>query len=110
MKTASALTKSHTRGPAKESLYRRDYYAWVQTQVQALKERQLNDLDLENLSEEVADLGTSLRHELRSRMRVILTHLLKWQFQPSKKSSSWQMTLIEQRAGVRDLLEENPSL
>ena len=110
MKTASALTKSHPRGPAKESLYQRDYYAWVQSQVQALKQRQLDDLDLKNLSEEVADLGTSLRHELRSRMRVILTHLLKWHFQPSKRSSSWELTLLEQRARVRDLLDANPSL
>src|SRR5450756_493568 len=95
MKSASALNKSRPREPAQESLYKRDYYAWVQSQVRALNERRLDALDLQNLSEEVADLGTSLRLELRSRLKTILTQLLKWQFQPSKRSTSWEVTLIE---------------
>jgi len=110
MKTASALTKSHPREPARQSAYERDFYAWLLTQVSALRERRFSDLDLENLIEEVEDLARSIPREIRNRLKVVLVHLLKWQFQPSKRSTSWEVTLLEQRDQLEQLLEQNPSL
>ena len=110
MKTASALTRSRPREPAHKSLYDRDFCAWVGSQVSALRERRFRDLDLENLIEEVGDLAANLQRELRSRLKVILIHLLKWQYQSPKRSTSWQVTLLEQRDQIHELLERNPSL
>jgi hypothetical protein len=40
-------------------LYGRDYYAWIQHQVQALRRRRIEDIDWENVAEEIEDLGRS---------------------------------------------------
>ena len=110
MKSSSAATAPRPRQTSRQSEYDRDFYAWIQTQVQALRERRFDALDLENLAEEVEDVGKGLRRELRSRIGVILVHLLKWQYQPDRRSDSWQSTLDEQRWNVREILQENPSL
>lgn len=96
--------------PVSPSTYERDYYAWVQEQVKALRERRTEALDWENLREEVEDLGKGVRLQLRSRLKIVLAHLLKWQFQPSKRSVSWKATLVEQRGEIAEILQENPSL
>jgi len=110
MKSAATLTKSRPRDSAQKSLYDRDFYAWLGSQVSALREHRLGDLDLENLVEEVGDLAANLQRELRNRLKVILVHLLKWHFHPSKQSTSWRVTLLEQRDQIAQLLEQNPSL
>ena len=67
-------------------------------------------MDLDHLAEEIESMGVSERHQLQSRLRVLLAHLLKWQFQPAFRSRSWEATIEEQRLSLADLLEENPSL
>jgi hypothetical protein len=47
---------------------------------------------------------------LKNRLRVLLAHLLKWQFQPRYRGRSWAATIEEQRLSIQDLLVENPSL
>ena len=37
-------------------------------------------------------------------------HLLKWQFQPEKRSPSWIESIIKGRNAIERLLEESPSL
>ena len=75
-----------------------------------LKEQAWQGLDIENLVEELADLGRRERQELRNRLSVLLRHLPKWQFQPEQRSNSWLATIREQRDQLELLLEENPSL
>lgn len=93
-----------------KSLYESDFYAWIQQQIHLLKEQAWQKLDVENLVEELADLGRRERQELRNRLSVLLGHLLKWQFQPEQRSNSWLATIREQREQLKLLLEENPSL
>jgi hypothetical protein len=90
--------------------YDRDYHGWAIHQAEALRARRLDQLDVENLAEEVEDLARRVKKELQHRAEVLLAHLLKWQYQPEKKSSSWQATIDEQRQRIADLLAENPSL
>ncbi len=98
------------RQTAAEPAYDRDYFGWVSSQAIALRQHRAEALDWENLREEVEDLGAALKRELRSRLKIILIHLLKFRYQARKQSVSWENTLLEQRAECRDLLEENPSL
>lgn len=93
-----------------KSLYEADFYAWTQQQIELLKEQAWHSLDIQNLIEELADLGRRERQELRNRLGVLLGHLLKWQFQPQQRSNSWLATIREQRREVDLLLRENPSL
>ena len=55
-------------------------------------------------------MGRSEKRELISRLKIVLLHLLKWQFQPSFRGGSWQLSIREQRAMVIDHLADNPSL
>ena len=41
---------------------------------------------------------------------MLLGHLLKWQFQAEKRSSSWLSTIREQRIQIKLLLQDSPSL
>ncbi|MCJ2542181.1 DUF29 domain-containing protein [Thermostichus vulcanus] len=92
------------------STYESDFYAWTQTQVDLLRSGKLEELDWENLVEEIESLGKAERRELEGRLRVIVIHLLKWQFQPALRSRSWQLTLQEQHIRLQAHLQDNPSL
>jgi hypothetical protein len=41
---------------------------------------------------------------------VLLAHLLKWQFQPAGRSTSWSGTIIERRQQIDAVIEDSPSL
>jgi hypothetical protein len=90
--------------------YDRDFYAWTQEQARLLKQRQVDALDWENLSEEIESLGKREKRELDSRFRVLLMHLLKWHYQPDRRSRSWFFTVQAQRQAIAQHLEDNPSL
>ena len=92
------------------SLYESDFYTWTQEQARLLRERRFDDLDLDNLVDEVASVGSSEKREIRSRLKVLLTHLLKWKFQPGFRGKSWSGTIWEQRWIIADILESSPSL
>ena len=91
-------------------LYEKDFYLWTQRMVEALRSRDFDALDLENLLDEVESLGRNDRHALESRLTVLLMHLLKWQFQPEMRSGGWRGTLVKQRIRIRKLLKASPSL
>ena len=91
-------------------LYETDFYRWTVEQSQFLALGQLHGLDLENLAEEIASLGRQERQELENRLGVLIGHLLKWQYQPNKRSRSWQVTISNQRRDIKKLLANNPSL
>jgi hypothetical protein len=105
-----AETKLAGTGPA-PSLYESDFYRWTETMADRLRKRDVAALDWENLTEEVEDLGRSVKREIRSRLIVLIAHLLKWQYQPElREGSTWKSTIREQRNEVAYLLEESPSL
>jgi len=91
-------------------LYTSDFHAWTQEQVNLLKTQQWDTLDTINLIEELETLGRKERQEFRNRLAVLLGHLLKWQFQAEKRSSSWLSTIREQRIQIKLLLQDSPSL
>jgi hypothetical protein len=92
------------------SLHDRDFYGWVQSQVQLLKAGRFQDIDLINLIDEVESMGASERRELMSRLEVLIVHLLKWKYQPLRRGKSWRLTIQEQRSRLADHLIDNPSL
>ncbi len=91
-------------------LYEQDYYLWLQETSKLLKAREFANLDLENLIEEIESLGRSERNKLISSLRLIYQHLLKWQYQPSKRSKSWSDTISRERDNVSYYIEDTPSL
>lgn len=108
------MTELSTLRPPDESTdpaaYERDFVLWIDTQIEILRARKFEQLDLDNVIEEFDAMGKNQRHELRSRLETLLVHLLKCQFQPAHKSGSWVGTVHEQRSQIVHLLQTSPSL
>ncbi len=91
-------------------LYQADYYGWLQENAQLIREKRFSELDVDNIIEELESMGKSEKRELSNRLTVLLMHLLKWQYQSVKRSTSWRNTIAVQRIDIRELLEDSPSL
>jgi hypothetical protein len=87
-----------------------DYAQWCAEQGALLRAGRLDALDRENLAEEIESLGRSDKKEIRSRLKELLLHLLKWHFQPKKRKGGWRASIVDQRTELKDLLDESPSL
>jgi len=70
----------------------------------------MDEVDFDNVIEEIEALGRSEKSELRSRLSLILSYLLKWKYQPTMRGHSWKYALIEHRMMVEFILEDNLSL
>ena len=92
------------------SSYDTDYVAWLEEQVGHLRAGRVHALDLENVAEELEGLMRSERQQLENRLEVLILHLLKWDHQPDQRSNRWRATVAEQRARVRRLLRDSPSM
>lgn len=93
-----------------QTLYETDYLQWIETTIKKLQSQDYKNVDWENLIEEITDMGRSERRSLKSNFIVILVHLLKWQFQPEKRSGSWEGSIVEHRRRVQEALDDSPSL
>ena len=91
-------------------LYEQDYGLWAEQMAELLASGRFSELDIENLVEEVRDLSKRERDRLLSSLRLILHHLLKWDFQPQRRSRSWQVTIQRERNNIRFYLKDSPSL
>ncbi len=96
------------------NLYEQDFNAWINAQIHLLKQGKMSELDIVHLITELEDMGKSQRRELLSHLKILIAHLLKWQFQlaqlESYEGKSWRRTIIEQRSQLKDLLDDMPSL
>lgn len=91
-------------------LYERDFYAWANEQAALLRSGQIMAADVENIAEEIESIGRAEKRELVRRLAALLLHLLKWQFQPEKRGTSWQATIKIQRRDLDVHMADNPSL
>ncbi len=90
--------------------YETDFYQWTQQQADLLRQGALSALDVENLIEEIEDMGASNRRSLGSFLDLVIMHLLKWRYQPERRSNSWKSSIRKGRHAIERLLEESPSL
>lgn len=95
---------------ASTASYDKDIIAWANEQAAHIRAGNFAALDLEHIAEEIEDVGKSEKRELSSRMAVLLTHLLKWEYQPERQSKSWSRTINEQRKAIAYAIAETQSL
>lgn len=58
-------------------------------------------------------MGRSQKSEIRSRLRVLLIHILKWQHCPELRERcgrGWMLTVLEQRDKLLEEVGDSPSL
>jgi hypothetical protein len=94
----------------RSNLYETDFYAWTLEQSKLLQISDFKGLDIVNVVEEIESLGKQQRQELENRLVILLGHLLKWDYQPERRSKSWKATIREQRRAIQRLMQANPSL
>jgi len=92
------------------ALYERDYGLWAEQMADLIAAGRFGELDIENLVEEVRDLSKRERDRLLSSIRLILHHLLKWDYQVPLRSRSWLGTIQRERINIADYLADSPSL
>ncbi len=90
--------------------YDQDFNLWLEQTVELLKAKQFDALDIENLVDELESMSRRDRREILSRLKVVLMHLLKWQYQPDKRSGSWKSSIRNNREEIAQLIQESPSL
>ena len=93
----------------KSTDYNEDFFLWVEYQAKLLREGSWQQLDIPNLLEEVEDMEISQKHATVSNL-VVLHHLLKYRFQPRRRSRSWRLGIFEHRTRVIALIEDSSSL
>lgn len=86
-------------------LYAADETAWLEQTAALVRAGRLAEVDPESLAEYLTDIAGRDRREVFSRLVTLLTHLLKWDHQPDRRSGSWRGTIREQRRELRQLLE-----
>src|SRR5947209_14789070 len=108
------MTRNYVKGAERSSvpskrqlsrLYWEDETAWLERTAQLVKERRFDEIDDRNLSEYLNDMASRDKREVLSRLKILLAHRLKWDYQPRKRSRSWELTIIEQRDELEDILE-----
>ncbi|WP_183853591.1 DUF29 domain-containing protein [Prosthecomicrobium pneumaticum] len=90
--------------------HKTDFDLWLREQIALLRQRRIDEIDLPNLIEELEDMAKARRNALRSAYRLVIAHLLKWTFQPARRSASWEITITRERAHIADEENLSPSL
>jgi hypothetical protein len=84
-------------------LYEQDETAWLDSMSELVRLNRLDALDYANLAAYLSDMAARDRREVRSRLVMLLMHLLKWEHQPEQRSPSWRTTVLTQRQDLADL-------
>ena len=92
------------------NIYEQDYCLWIEKTIVVLREGKLSELDITNLIEEITDMGISQKKAVSSNLQIVLMHLLKYKYQPEKRSNSWRYTIFEHRDRILEAFELSPSL
>jgi hypothetical protein len=91
-------------------LYESDYCLWLEANTNLLRERRLAEIDLDNLVAEIEGMSRRERDALFSNLKIALLHLLKYRYQPAKRSNSWRSSLREHRQRILRAFKNSPSL
>ena len=93
-----------------QELYEIDDYLWIQKTVKLLKEKRFAELDLENLIEELDDLGREKKHKIESFLEQIIRHLLLleyWNNEYEKNHRHWRSEIVNFRTQINKRMTTN---
>ena len=96
-----------------KELYERDYNLWQERSLKALKSRNSELLDWDNLITEIAEVGKSQKRALKNYTQRLIEHLLKikyWQIERERNLAHWRIEVRNFRGQVLDILKDSPSL
>jgi hypothetical protein len=95
---------------ALKQLYEIDDVQWLEETVGRLKARQFDHLDLENLIEELEDLGSEKKNAVSSLLEQLIRHLLLlefWEMERENNIGHWQAEIVSFCTQLRRRLTTN---
>jgi len=93
-----------------KELYEVDDSLWLEKTVELLRERKYHQLDLENLIEELEDLGRERKHQMASLLEQIIRHLLLlqyWKVERERASNHWRSEILAFRFQINRKMTKN---
>jgi hypothetical protein len=91
-------------------LYERDETAWLELTASLVAEGRLREIDRAALVEYLSDMAKRDKREVTNRLTVLIAHVLKWQYQPKRRTNSWRATILSQQDELEELLESGTLL
>lgn len=91
-------------------LYEIDDAQWLAETIQLLKEKRFTDLDLDNLIEELEDLGNEKKRVVESLLEQIIRHLLLcqyWTTESERNLGHWEAEIVGFRTQLKRRLTTN---
>ena len=90
-----------------ETLYQSDYLLWLEETIHRLRCHNFTELDVDNLIEELGDLGNERRNAVVSLLDQIIRHLLLleyWQTERVYNATHWRGEIYNFRVQLADRL------
>ena len=97
----------------KKPLHDTDFNLWIEQTAEAIKNRDLNNMDWDNLLEEIEDMGARDKRALRSYTMRLIEHIFKlqyWQSERERNENGWRIEINNFRTQIENILEDSPSL
>jgi len=83
--------------PVLSDLYLADETAWLDSMADLIRSGAHSELDYANLREYLQDMAGRDRREVESRLEQFLLHILKWEYEPEKRTRSWRVSINQQK-------------
>ncbi|MEG3438575.1 DUF29 domain-containing protein [Pannus brasiliensis CCIBt3594] len=96
--------------PDLKSLYEVDDSLWLEETIALLKEKNFDALDLENLIEELEDLGSEKKHRVVGFLEQIIRHVLLlqfWQAERDYNQAHWESEIYNFQIHLNRYLTKN---
>ena len=93
-----------------QTLYQTDLNLWLQETASLLRNGDVEQLDCQSLAEEIEDMAGSRKDALEINLIRVLQHLLKWKYQPQKRTNSWKASITEHSLRLNKAFKKSPSL
>ena len=110
----ASLTSQLSRlSAAKTSLYRQDGWSWAQQQAEALRRRDLQSIDWDNVIEEIESVGRAERGRWISNCARAIEHMLAvehWKTATAGELRHWRKEIRAFRIEMAAAIDENPGL
>ncbi len=101
---------SEKTNPQLKDLYEADEHEWLWENVKLIDQGRVDEIDHEHIREFLEDMAKRDHREVYSRLKVLLMHLLKWKYQPNKRTKSWKVTIRNQRDDLNFDFDESKTL
>ena len=96
-----------------KQLHDRDFNLWIEETIKTIKNKDVSNMDWENLLEEIEDMGASQKRALDSYVQRLIEHILKlkyWHSEKERNERGWRTEVVNFRNRINRILQKNPSL